>query len=431
VHNTELTSQPFTFPVSPNPQVINLGHMGIVGGASAPVVKNAAGSTTYVENTDYVVDYVNGLITQKTGTSMTVNATVHVTFYYSDPSQVADSDLVGAVTSGVYTGMQLWSLAYGQFGFFPKILISPAAGPSGAGIQSVGSQDPAVASALHTLAAKMRGVCLIDSAPATAVAAAISNRSTSGQAFDDAQDRDILCFPWVLFDDIGLNPVGVTIGAGGAAVEVAMNAVEDSPLSQWMAGVMAATDLEHGYWFSPSNELINGILGTDVAIYSSILDSNSDGNNLNAIGIVTVFSQGPSGQRIWGNRSSAFPTATTPNVFIPIRRTLDVVEESAQLAMLQFMDGPITNSLITAILQSISAFIRSLIQQGALVPGGNVSFNPVDNPANQIANGQLVFEIDVMPPPPAERITFNVYVDISQLSNLTASSGLASQSMSA
>jgi phage tail sheath protein FI len=95
--------------------------------------------------------------------------------------------------------------------------------------------------------------------------------------------------------------------------------------------------------------------------------------------------------------------------------------------MLQFMDQPITNGLITAILASVNAFLRSLIQRGALIAGA-ASFNPSENPPSQIAAGQLIFDIDVMPPPPAERLTFNVYIDstlLSQLGNTSAITGTA------
>ena len=96
---------------------------------------------------------------------------------------------------------------------------------------------------------------------------------------------------------------------------------------------------------------------------------------------------------------------------------MDVIEESVELSMLQFIDQPISNGLITAILASVNAFIRTLIQRGALV-AGTASYNPAENPSDTVAAGQLVFEIDVMPPPPAERMTFDVYLDSTLLSQL-------------
>jgi phage tail sheath protein FI len=418
VHNTAVVSQPFSMPAAGS-QFVNLGHMGIVGpglagftGASSVVVKNQAGSTTYIEDTDYTVDYVNGIIWAKNGGSITVGEALQISFNYCDPSKVQDTDLVGAVNNGVYTGIQAFQLAYGSFGFFPKILIAPAAGIAGAG-----SQDSTVASALNAMAQTVRAMALVDSPPATQVAAAIASRGTSGNTFDTSSKRTVLCFPWVNFYDTGLVPTGVTIVNGAVATETA-NANADSPLSQWIAGVMAAQDLNKGYWWSPSNVQIQGIVGPDVAIYSSIIDPNADTNNLNAAGILTVFTGYGTGPRSWGNRSAAYPTSTEPDQFINIRRTLDIIEESAQLAMMQYLDAPITNALIDLIVASVNAFLRTLVARGALVDG-RCSYDPSENPASQIAAGQLVFDIDVMPPPPAERMTFNVFIDTSLLSKLT------------
>ena len=58
----------------------------------------------------------------------------------------------------------------------------------------------------------------------------------------------------------------------------------------------------------------------------------------------------------------------------------------------------------------------------ALVAGA-ATFNTAENPPSQIAAGQLVFDIDVMPPPPAERLTFNVYIDSTLLSQLGSTTG--------
>ena len=96
---------------------------------------------------------------------------------------------------------------------------------------------------------------------------------------------------------------------------------------------------------------------------------------------------------------------------------MDIIEESVELAMLQFIDQPISNALIAAILACVNSFIRQLIQRGALVAGA-ASFDPAENPPTQIAAGQLVFDIDVMPPPPAERLTFQTFIDISLLQQL-------------
>jgi phage tail sheath protein FI len=477
-HSTNLAAQPFTFPAS-GAQAISLGHMGIdpasfhlnsatdapdwpgatdavaLGAVIRPTVGNAggfayrattAGSTGGTEpatwgqvasgttadggvvwtnigvddltaGVDYTLDAVNGVVTQKAGGAMTENMTVHATFDYADPSKVVDADLVGSVSGNVYTGMQQWLLAYSKLGFFPKILIAPPAGADGPGIQDEGSTSSAVAAALRAAAAKMRGITLLDCAPLTTPAALIAKRGANGDPWNVADARTVLCGPWQTFEDTGILPTGVVLDVNGNSVTKTANVESDMPYSPFVAGAISARDLNQGYWWSPSNFELTGADGPDVDMYSSFLDPNSDQNLLNAAGIVTALTGFAEGVLVWGNRSSLFPTNTEPDNFIPIRRTMDVIEESAELAMLQFMDQPISNALITMIMSSVNAFLRSQIQRGALV-GGACTFDPNENPPAELAAGHLTFDIDAMPPPPAERITFQVFIDVTLLRGL-------------
>ena len=248
----------------------------------------------------------------------------------------------------------------------------------------------------------------------------------TANAFSASSQRTILCFPNQQFTDNGIVPTGVTLNAAGAPVQQVYGKTSVQPYSAYVAGVTAATDINLGYWFSPSNngklgtQTLSGSLGPDITMYTSYTDSNADNQLLNAAGIVTVFSGPGTGLRTWGNRNSAYPASTAPAQFIPIRRTLDVMEESIQIAMLQFLDLPISDALIDAILATVNAFIRQLIQQGAMVPGSVCTYNPAENPSATIINGQLIFDYDVLPPPPLERITGNTYADPSLASNIGA-----------
>jgi len=401
-HSTAIAATPFTF----NAQgVINLGHMGV----SNVVVTSDPAGTTYSSSTDYSVDAVNGIITlipTTSGGHIAAGATVLVSFSYADPSRVTDADVIGAVTSGAYSGIQALQTTYNSMGFFAKILVAPGF-----------SQNADVASAMTSMANQLRSIALIDAPPATPVATAIANRGAAANAFNTSSKRAILCYPQETFYDAGIVTTGVTLSSSGAPVASQFNASAVGPYSAWVAGAIASRDLGSGYWWSPSNTQVQGILGPDVALYASAVDASSDVNNLNAAGITTVFNAFGSGYRVWGNRSAAYPGVTAPDNFINVRRTMDVIEESVELAMLQFIDQPISNALISAILASVNSFLRSLIQRGALV-SGSASFDPAANPPAQIAAGQLVFNIDVMPPPPAERITFQSYIDTTLLQQL-------------
>lgn len=382
------------------------------------VVWTNAGPTGYQENADYTVDYVNGFVYAKAGGGIAAGASLSIGYAYADPTKVQDADIIGAVTDGAYSGMQALLTTFQSMGLFAKLLIAPGY-----------SQDAETAAALTTLATTIQAMAFIDSAPGTSVAAAIADRGAAGAAFDTASYRAVLCFPQEMFYDTGIVSTGNTLNNQGAVVNTLYNANAESPYSQWVAGVAAAQDIANGYWFSPSNVQIQGIVGPDVAMYSSAFDAASDTNMLNAAGILTVFNGFGAGLRTWGNRSAAFPTYTDPKMFIPVRRTMDVIESSVQLAMMQFLDQPISNGLINAILQTVNGFLATLVQRGALI-GGTCSYNPAENLASQLAAGQLTFDLSIMPPPPAEEITFNVSVNTSLLSTLGPVSGAAATAAS-
>jgi uncharacterized protein len=422
LHYTSISAIAYAFPSS-GVQALNVGHMGL----STIKVQNIAQSTTYVEGADFAVDRVNGIVNAIGGGLLSSGQSVRITCNYADPSKLTDSSLVGTVSSKVYTGMQNWKLSYGLMGFFPKLLLAPSFGTFVAIGQTAGSQDATTASGMATVAAAMRAMYFLDCLPLTSPATLLSNRGGSGNAWNTSDKRAILCGPQELVNDTGINPVGISINpANGTAVQNLANATHSMPYSPFVAGATAAKDIAQGYWWSPSNIQIIGALGPDVSIYSSFLDSASDTNTLNSQGIVTAFQAFGTGIRVWGNRSSGFPTYTTPDVFIPIRRTMDVIEQSVMLSMMQFLDQPISNGLISSILASCNSFLRILISRGALVAGA-ATYNPAENPSAQIAAGQLVFDIDCIPPPPVERLTFTVFIDTTLLSQLTGAAARQAQ----
>lgn len=146
------------------------------------------------------------------------------------------------------------------------------------------------------------------------------------------------------------------------------------PYSQRLAGVIAAKDVEKGYHWSPSNTEIQGIVGVERQLTSMINDPTSEVNALNECGVVTVFNSYGSGFRTWGNRSAAYPSSTNPTNFINVRRTADIIHESVEYSMLQFMDYPIDNGLIDSICETVNQFIRTLIGRGALIDGKQLTF---------------------------------------------------------
>lgn len=307
-----------------------------------------------------------------------------------DVSKVTASDIIGGVdATGNRTGMQALKDSYTEFGFAPKIIIAP-------GFSTLNS----VASAINTIASQLRAMGIIDAPIGASFQQVLQGRGSSGTInFNYSSDRLILCYPHV------------------KVYNTATDQEELQPFSQFLAGVIAAKDTEKGYWFSPSNTEIKGIIGVERKLTAMINDPNSEVNLLNEAGIVTIFNNFGTGFRTWGNRSSAFPNNTHPKNFINIRRTADIIHESIEYNMLQFIDMPITKATIDAVEESVNSFIRTLISRGALIDGRCI-FNPEKNQDTEIAAGHLVFDIEFMPPPPLERITFESFIDTAMLKKL-------------
>jgi phage tail sheath protein FI len=148
-----------------------------------------------------------------------------------------DADLVGTVTSNVYTGMQNWKLSYGLMGFFPMLLIAPSFGsyvPTG---QTVGSQDATVAAGMATVAAAMRAMYFVDCPAGTSPATLLSNRGANGNSFNTSDKRAILCGPQEMFLDTGIVPNGIGIDPiAGIAIQNLANITHAGPYSPWVGG---------------------------------------------------------------------------------------------------------------------------------------------------------------------------------------------------
>ena len=304
------------------------------------------------------------------------------------------SDIIGGVVAvtGKRTGLKAFEDCYSLFGYYPKTLIAP-----------VYCENTAIVSEMNVICNKIRAMGIVDAPVGASVQDVITGRGSQGTInFNTSSERIILCYPHLKVYDTETDTIKL------------------QPYSQRLAGVIAAKDIEKGYHWSPSNTEIQGIVGVEKQLTSMINDPTSEVNTLNEAGIVTVFNSFGTGFRTWGNRSAAFPSSTLPTNLINVRRTADILHESVEYSMLRFIDYPIDNGLIDSICETVNQFIRTLIGRGALIDG-KCTFNQDKNPTTELANGHLLFDIEFMPPTPAERITFESFIDIELLKSLGAS----------
>lgn len=306
-----------------------------------------------------------------------------------DSGTVTSAQIIGTNTSGVRTGSKCLELVFGMFGFKPKLLISP-----------VYIELPAVSAEFEVLATKYRGISIPDAPEDTSFVQALALRgfASSPNSFKTNSERVYPVFPYLL------------------AYDADSDSNINVPYSAYMAGVISWTDLNEGYWVSPSNHAIKGVLGTRIPIVSDFTDLNSEANLLNEKGITTVYVAG-STIRTWGNRNASFPLNTNPKSFLCVRRTADVIHESLEQAMLPFIDKPLNQATIDAIRDTGNGFFRTLIGRGACLSGSKCVYS-ADNTAEELAAGHVIFDLVFMSPTPAERITFKSYLDVNLLTKI-------------
>lgn len=254
-------------------------------------------------------------------------------------------------------------------------LAAPPAGGTQATVGTInrGTVRSEVLAELLGVAQRLRAVIIADG-PNTTDAAAI-------QIADDfGSDRIYVVDPWVLRD--------------GQAV----------PASSAAAGLINKVDNERGFWWSPSNNEINGIEGTARAIDFALGDYSSRANLLNEAKIATIIRE--QGFRLWGNRTLAMDPKYA---FLSVRRTADMINESILRGHLWAVDRCITATYLEEVQESVRSYLRNLKARGAIL-GGDVWVDPELNSPENIANGQVFFDFEFTPPYPAERVTFRSHL---------------------
>lgn len=348
---------------------------------------------SYTEGEDYRFDAQTGTLINL-GKGITAGKTVKAHYTYADPTKVTAADILGSVNAaGHRTGMKLLNDSFNLFGYVAKILIAP-----------VYCTQNSVSTELIAMAEKLGAVTYIDAPIGTTFTQALAGRGPEGTInFNTSSDRVRLCYPHVKVYDAQTNSERL------------------EPLSQRAAGLRAKVDQEKGFWWSSSNQEILGITGVERAL-SAMLDSpQSEVNLLNEQGITTIFSSYGSGLRLWGNRTAAWPSVTHLRNFENVRRTGDVINESLRYFSQQYMDRPITQALIDALTESVNAYGRKLIGDGALL-GFNCWFDPARNGETELAAGRLLLSYKYTPPPPMERLTFETEITSEYLLTLKGNS---------
>ena len=376
--STNVTDEAVTYEDS----AYALAHQNV----SNVVVKSSDGSTTYTATTDYTVNATAGTIAKVAEGALAEISSVKVSYTYTaqgtiqnNVADVTNAQIIGSTdASGNRTGAQALLDSFSRFGFAPKILVAPGF-----------SSASGVYTALLTLAEKLRAIVLIDMPAGLTVAEAIAARGTVGDVLlNTTSDRAMILYPHVKHYD------------------AQTDSDQLMPLSATMAGLMAKTDRDYGYWYSPSNKELIGVTGLERSITSSYTDSSTEIQQLNEKGITSVLNAYGTGYRIYGNRLASFNATNNSGLatFLVSRRVCDMIAESLEQAMQQYVDRPLTAAIINDICLVGNSFLNTLTSRGALI-GGKCYPSPTENTAQSLSSGHLVLVFEYNPPAPLERLT--------------------------
>lgn len=280
------------------------------------------------------------------------------------------SAVIGGVDNdtGKRTGLQAFLDARNAIKVTPRILAAPGF-----------SHELAVGTEMNSLAQRLKAVAIVDG-PNTTDAAAISARENYGS------DRVYVVDPWVKVWDVAQKKEVV------------------QPASARVAGLISKMDNARGWWWSPSNQVIDGIVGTARGIDFELSDVNCRANHLNEHEVATIVHEG--GYRLWGNRSCSKDPKTA---FLCVRRSADMIAESILYAHLWAVDRGITKTYLEDVRDGVRAYIRHLKKVGALI-GGDCWVDPEINTPDQIAQGIVYWDYDFTPVYPAEHLVFRSHI---------------------
>lgn len=329
---------------------------------------------------DYTVDLQTGEITFARS-----QTTLKATYTYADPTKVTEDDIKGGVDSltGKRKGFELLRDGFNLFGADAKILICPEY-----------DKTASCAAALATLADQMHAKAYIQLPKGTSLSKAIAGRGPMGTINASASNENVRhFFPYA-------------IGSTNSLESLATHA----------AGLRMKVDVDHGYWFSTSNRELSGVIGMEIPLTARVDDLQSETNRLNAVGITTIFNSFGTGFRLWGNRSSNFPTVTHISCFEVASRTGDIIDESIRQAELQFIDQPIDDALLDSFVETIDTFLRS---QKSLV-GYSVGLDYEYDLVDAFSQGQIPLIYDYTPKIPGERISNKSVMTRKYLANLVS-----------
>jgi len=260
----------------------------------------------------------------------------------------------------------------------PRILIAPGF-----------SDDDAVGAKLESTATKLRAMALVDMDMTATYIEAIQRRKKYGERVE-------LLWSWHKIWDTDLNKY------------------VHMPPSASVAGLRCRIDNEHGVHFSHSNHEIYNIVGTYNEITYELESRSSLANVMSENHVSCTINE--SGYLHWGNRSC---TTDSKWKFVPVRRVIDMVNDSVLSSMQWAVDRPMSTQYLQDVVGSVNNYLRKLKKEG-VIPGGKAWLDKDLNSADLMAEGICYIDFDVGVYYPAEHLIFRSRINNGYLEEVLA-----------
>lgn len=273
--------------------------------------------------------------------------------------------IIGTIDNeaNTYTGLKALLSAEALLRLRPRLIIAPEF-----------SQDIGVGAEMETIAKKLNGIALIDGDHSAGYSAVIAQAALYQEAY-------FLNGGFVFFDPVKK-----------AEVERYMSAT--------VAGHIVRVDNEEGYWNSPSNRKIYGVLRTVETIDYAINSSTCKANLYNEQKVTVAINQ-PGGWYLWGNRLAN-------GVMLPHQRIRYVVGDSILYAHQKYADRNVTKDYVGSVKDRVNNLLRRLVSR-SVISGGECWLDTELNVA-AIGTSQVFWDYDLGFYDVAERNTFRQHI---------------------
>ena len=347
------------------------------------VVKGSSG-THYTSGIDYNFSYNDGTLLQGTisvfaNSALSNEPTVTVTFYTPNLSNIDKNDIIGGVdVNGNSSGLAVLEKVFPVTDLVPALVLTPGFGA-----------DPEVYAA------------------ANAQCQNINNGRFRAMYIGDIDAHNVRQYGQINLWKNTNNFVSRFTLAGWPAVELGDKKYHASTME---AVLCANTDKQFGGipYVAPSTKSAS-ITGTILWDGTPVFMDPTQADYIENLGVFTFLNF--RGWNSLGDFTLAWPNDSDPvHFWIPIQRMFIWLGNTLSVNLHQFIDLPGNLRTLSSINETIQAYLNTLVQAQAAWTA-RCTFNPDENPIEEILRGRYHFQVLWSPPTPIRTLLISLVYD--------------------